>query len=417
MDSIREVQRPADSLSRLRSASTARKSAGLRRTLRPRAAHESLIDLASNDYLGLARDPRVAGATARAALAWGAGATGSRLVTGSTELHQELEAALARFTGAAAGLVFSSGYLANLGVLSALGGPEVLIVSDEANHASVIDGCRLSRARVSVTPHADVEAVEKALDGRHEEHAIVVTDAVFSVAGDLAPIAALHEVARRHGALLVVDEAHSLGVVGPGGQGAVHAAGLAGEPDVMLSVTLSKSLGGQGGAILAAPEVIETLVNAARSFMFDTGLSPAAAGGALMALQLLVAEPVMSARTRDRAAELANALAASGLVPAPPRPTPSPTPTPGQNPLFNKPKPATVPPPPAAIVSQVLGEPATAVRAAEVCRAHGVHVGCFRPPSVPTGKSALRLTARADLTDEDMVRVAAALQAAAADLR
>ncbi len=421
MDSIREVQRPADSLSRFRAATAARNSAGLRRTLQPRGPHDALLDLASNDYLGLARDPRVAGATARAALAWGAGATGSRLVTGSTELHEELETALATFTGAPVGLVFSSGYLANLGTLAALGGPDVLIVSDEANHASVIDGCRLSRSRVAVTPHGDIDAVEKALISREEEHALVVTDAVFSVPGNLAPIAALHEASRRHGAILVVDEAHALGVVGPAGQGAVHAAGLAGEPDIVLNVTLSKSLGAQGGAVLAAPEVIDMLVNAARSFMFDTGLSPAAAGGALAALQLLIAEPVMCARVRSRAAELANALAASGL--APPRPTPSPSPGPGRtgnagrNPLFNRPKAATVPPPPAAIVSLVFGEPATAVRAAEACRQLGVHVGCFRPPSVPVGRSALRLTARADLTDADMARAAAALQAAAADLK
>jgi adenosylmethionine-8-amino-7-oxononanoate aminotransferase len=409
VDSICEVVQPADSLSRFRGAAAARSAAGLRRRLNPRTAHDSLLDLASNDYLGLARDPRVAGATARAALAWGAGSTGSRLVTGSTELHQELETALANFTGAAAALVFSSGYLANVGALTALSGPDVLIVSDAANHASVIDGCRLSRSRVIVTPHCDVDAVEKALISRDEEHAIVVTDAVFSATGDLAPIRALHEVVRRHNAILVVDEAHSLGVLGPSGQGAVHAADLAGEHDLVRVAPLSKALGAQGGAVLAAPEVIDMLVNNARSFMFDTGLSPAAAGGALAALQLLIAEPELATRARSRAAELARALAASGLVPS--RPSPSPTPLP------SKPKPPAAAAPPAAIVPVVFGEPAVAMRAAGACREHGVHVGCFRPPSVPPGRSSLRLTARADLTDDDMALASAAFQAAAADLR
>ncbi len=425
MESIREVLRPADSLSRFRGAAARRQAAGLRRKLTPRTPHDTLLDLASNDYLGLARDPRVSGATARAALAWGAGSTGSRLVTGTTELHQELETALAAFTGATAGLVFSSGYLANLGALSALGGPGVLIVSDADNHASIIDGCRLSRSRVSVTPHLDVDAVEQALVARHEEHALVVTDGVFSAAGDLAPIQELHEVARRYEAILVVDEAHALGVLGAGGQGAVHAAGLAGEPDVVRTATLSKALGAQGGVVLGAPEVIEMLVNDARSFMFDTGLSPGAAGGALAALQLLLADPDLARRACDRAAELSAAVTAAGLpltrpvsgsptglTPGPaPSPTPSPTPSPRKAPQA-----ATAAPPPAAIVSVALGLPALALRAAEACREHGVLVGCFRPPSVPAGRATLRLTARADLADDDMERAAAALQAAAATL-
>ncbi|RFU39319.1 aminotransferase class I/II-fold pyridoxal phosphate-dependent enzyme, partial [Actinomadura logoneensis] len=270
----------------------AREDAGLRRRLLPRdGGHGGLIDLASNDYLGLCRDPRLAAGAARAVREYGTGATGSRLVTGTTELHAELDRRLAAFTGTAAGLVFSSGYLANLGAVATLGGPDVLVVSDRANHASIVDACRLSRSRVEITPHRDVAAVRRALAGRREPHALVVTDAVFSVDGDLAPLAALHAAARAHGALLVVDEAHALGVVGDGGRGAAHAAGLAGEPDVVLTLTLSKALASQGGAVLGAPEVIATLVEAGRAFIFDTGLAPAAVGAALAALDVLAAEP------------------------------------------------------------------------------------------------------------------------------
>jgi len=379
-----------DPLDRLRGAAAAREAAGLRRHVRGRGPDEPLLDLASNNYLGLARDPRVKAAAAEAALTWGGGSTGSRLVTGSTELHAQLEAALASFTGSAAGLVFSSGYLANIGTIAALGGPNVLVVSDAANHASVIDGTRLSRSRVCVTPHCDVGAVEAALSGRSEEHALVVTDAVFSVDGDLAPIRGLHDVARRHGALLIVDEAHALGVVGVRGQGAVDAAGLSGEADVIRTVTLSKALGAQGGAVLGAPEVIETLVNTARAFIFDTGLAPAAAGAALAALRALEAEPQLAEQARDRAVELARSAAAAGLEPSAPA---------------------------AAVVSVLIGAPENALRAAQTCRDHGVHVGCFRPPAVPPGRSCLRLTARANLSDEDVALANAALCAAAAALR
>jgi 8-amino-7-oxononanoate synthase len=168
--------------------------------------------------------------------------------------------------------VFSSGYLANLGAVTALAGAGSLVVSDAQNHASLVDACRLARGDVVVTAHRDVAAVNRALADRRTEQAVVVTDAVFSVDGDLAPLAELHRTARHHGALLVVDEAHGLGVVGPEGRGAAAAAGIAGEPDVVLTLTLSKSLGAQGGAVLADPVVIEHLVNTARAFIFDTGL-------------------------------------------------------------------------------------------------------------------------------------------------
>lgn len=372
-----------DPLVRLRDAAARRAEAGLRRALRPRTAdHNGLIDLASNDYLGLASDPRLMAGAVAAAREYGTGSTGSRLVTGTTELHAELDRRLAAFTGSPAGLVFSSGFLANLGAVTALGGRDTLVVSDQVNHASIVDACRLSRSRVEILPHRDAAAAERALAGRDEEHALVVTDAVFSVDGDLAPLAELHRIARAHGAFLIVDEAHALGVIGDRGRGAVHAAGLAGEPDVVRTVTLSKSLAAQGGAVLGAPEVIETMIDTGRSFIFDTGLNPPAAGAALAALDVLESDPGLPGRARDRARRMANIAAGSGLETADPA---------------------------AAVVPVYLGEPHAAVRAAEICAEHGVRVGCFRPPSVPKGRACLRLTARATVNESDLATLKQAL--------
>lgn len=346
----------------------------MRRVLKARPAHDTVVDLAGNDYLGLSRDPRVVEGGVAALRAWGAGSTGSRLVTGTTELHQALETALAAFCGFASGLVFSSGYAANLGALTALSGPGALIVSDAANHASLVDACRLSRARIAVVPHNDVGAFDAVLADRAEERALLVTDSVGSVDGDHAPLSALHRVARERGAVLVVDEAHGLGVCGPGGRGLLAAAGLAGQDDVVATVTLSKALGSQGGAVLGPAAVIEHLVDTARSFIFDTGLAPASVGAALAALNLLAADPALPA------AALAAAVAVAGA--------------------------AGVPAPESAVVSVILGEPDLALRAAARCLERGLRVGCFRPPSVPPGTSRLRLTARANLTpgELDVVR-------------
>src|SRR5581483_6714146 len=195
-----------------------RRSAGLRRSLRTRPAVAVEVDLASNDYLGLSQHPAVIEAGVQALRTWGAGSTGSRLVTGNTELHEEFEAVLAEFVGAPSALVFSSGYTANLAAVVALSGPGALIVSDAHCHASIVDACRLSRARVVVAAHRDVDAVETTLASRVEDRAVVVTDSVFSADGALAPLPALHDVCRRHGALLLVDEAHALGVRGQGGR-------------------------------------------------------------------------------------------------------------------------------------------------------------------------------------------------------
>ncbi|MFC0431141.1 8-amino-7-oxononanoate synthase [Kutzneria buriramensis] len=355
--------------------SQARQDAGLTRQLRPRAAGSDALDLASNDYLGLAKDKRVAGAAAAAALKWGAGSTGSRLVTGSTELHTELELELASFCGMQAALVFSSGFMANLAAVAALSGPESAIVADKLIHASLIDGTRLSKANVAVVAHCDVAAAANALATRKTERALVVTDSVFSVDGDLAPLPQLAEACGKHGAALLVDDAHGFGVIGDEGKGAVHDAGLAGSPNVVMTLTLSKSLGAQGGAILGPRRVIKHMVDTARSFIFDTGLAPGSAAAALTALRVLKEEPELAGKARRNALDLTERLTAAGLHAS--------TPT-------------------AAVVSVRAPSPEAAVAWANDCRTAGVVVGCFRPPSVPDQISRLRLTARADLTTADL---------------
>ncbi|MFV8175464.1 8-amino-7-oxononanoate synthase [Mycolicibacterium peregrinum] len=348
-----------------------RRQAGLRRELRTRPAVATELDLASNDYLGLSQHPEVLDGGIEALRTWGAGAGGSRLVTGNTELHEEFETALATFVGAESALVFSSGYTANLGAVVALSGPGTLLVSDALTHASLVDACRLSRARVTVTPHLDVDAVGAALSSRTEDRAVVLTESVFSTDGVLAPLRELHAVCRRHGALLLVDEAHGLGVRGPGGQGLLYESGLAGAPDVVMTTTLSKALGSQGGVVLGPEPIRAHLIDAARPFIFDTGLAPAAVGAASAALRVLIAEPQRAQAVLEHAAELARISGDTAV-------------------------------PDSAVVSVILGDPEVAVAAAAACLDRGVRVGCFRPPTVPEGTSRLRLTARASLTADEM---------------
>ncbi|RRQ29606.1 8-amino-7-oxononanoate synthase [Rhodococcus sp. Eu-32] len=361
----------------LTDAAQHRRNSGLHRVLRARTTADRMIDLASNDYLGLVRHPDVVDAACAATRAFGTGATGSRLVTGTTTLHDQLENALSTFMGAESALVFSSGYTANLAAVTALSGRGSLVLSDAHSHASLVDACRLSRARVEIYARTDLARVEHLLRERSEERALVVTDSVFSADGELAPLGELHRLCRAHEALLVVDEAHGLGVRGTGGRGYVEEQGLDGAPDIVVTATLSKSLASQGGVVLGPAAVRDHLIDTARPFVFDTGLAPAAVGAASAALTVLRNEPERAAAVRERADRLADI--------------------------------AGVPHSQSAVVSVVLGDPDTAVRAAGDAREQGVHVGCFRPPSVPAGTSRLRLTARATLTDDELDRVAQVL--------
>ncbi|WP_030488609.1 8-amino-7-oxononanoate synthase [Micromonospora chokoriensis] len=358
----------ADWLAALDRRAQLRAKAGLTRRLISRPADDQMIDLAGNDYLGLATHPEVTAAATAALSAYGLGATGSRLVRGSTDAHRALEDDLARWLGTDGTLVFSSGYLANLGALRALVQPRTLLVSDAHNHASLIDGCRLSGAETVVTRHADVDAVAAALAAAPGRPAVVVTESVFSVDGDLAPLARLHAVARRHGALLLVDDAHALGLTGPAGAGAVAAVGLAGEPDVVVTATLSKALGGAGGVVAGPAEFVRHLVETGRTFIFDTALPPAIAAGVHAALRLAQAGDDRRAELADRVGFAVGRLRSAGL---------------------------TVSAPDAAVISVTAPGPEAATAWAADCRDRGVAVGCFRPPSTPDSRSRLRLTVSA----------------------
>jgi 8-amino-7-oxononanoate synthase len=356
-----------------------RARAGLSRELRPRGAADSAIDLAGNDYLGLARHPSVIAAAAQALSEYGLGATGSRLVRGSTDLHAALEADLAGWLGVEAALVYSSGYLANLGAVRALARPRTVLVSDAHNHASLVDGCRGVGSETVVYPHCDVAAASVALASAAAggRPAVLVTESVFSVDGDLAPLRELHAVARQHGALLLVDDAHALGVIGPGGAGGVAAAGLSGEPDVVVTATLSKALGGAGGVVAGPAELVEHLVDTGRTFIYDTALPPAVVAGVGAALRL--ARPAddrraeLAARARRLAALDAPGAAAAGKVVSPA----------------------------GGVVSLVAPSAQAAVDWAAACRLRGVAVGCFRPPSTPDNTSRLRLTVNVGVPSDD----------------
>jgi 8-amino-7-oxononanoate synthase len=331
---------------------------------------ERLLDLAGNDYLGLARDPRVVAGAAETARSYGAGAGASRLVSGTLSIHTELEREMAAFTGFPAALAFSTGYHANLSVVQALADSDTLIVSDAHIHASLIDACRLSRAPVTVTAHNDVAAVARALAGRSQRRALVLAETIYSVLGDAAPVAELAELVAASDAVLIADEAHALGVAGPGGRGLLAAHGLAGRPDVVATGTLSKSFGAQGGLVLGQPALREHLVNRARPFIYDTGLAPPAAGAALAALQVVKAAPELPGKARRNAAVLADAVGVAA--------------------------------PAGAVLSVPMPGPHEALAAVATAAEHGIRIGCFRPPSTPDGISRLRLTAHADHTDENL---------------
>jgi len=359
----------------LAAEAAAREEAGLTRVLSPRSADEAVVDLAGNDYLGLARDPRVRRAAADTALVWGGGAGASRLVSGTLDLHVELERALAGWTGQEAALVTSSGYAANLAVVTGLVGRGCHVVSDAHVHASLVDAARLSRARVSIVPHDDVDAVRSALaTSAPAERTIVLVESVYSVLGDEGSLVALATACEESGALLVVDEAHGLGVRGPG---VAAQLGLAGLPHVLVTATLSKALGSQGGVVLGPAAVVEHLVNRARAFIFDTALAPAAAGAALRALEIARSTPELEGLVRARVRQLAHAL--------------------------------DVEPPAGAVLSVPMPSAAAAVAARDAALGAGVRVGCFRPPSVPDGISRLRVTVSAGVPDGEWERAVTVL--------
>ena len=344
--------------------------------------------LCSNNYLGFADHPRVRQAAADAAERFGASAGASRLVSGNMSLHRRLEERIAEFSGYEASLVFGSGYLANLGTVAALAGRGQVVFSDELNHASIIDGCRLSRAERFVYRHGDLEHLSWGLRKAGATATLIVTDAVFSMDGDVAPVAELAELARRHGCRLLVDEAHAIGALGPGGRGAVAEAGLAGEVDVLVG-TLGKTLGSYGAYVCAEAELVDLLVNTARPFIFSTGLPPPALGAALAALTLLDGQSGMVEQLARNAVILRQALAEFGLDVGGSR---------------------------TQIVPVIVGDAAGAMALCERALEGRVFAQAIRPPTVPEGTSRLRLSVMANHRADELCAAAGVIGSAAREL-
>jgi 8-amino-7-oxononanoate synthase len=385
-DRARPATGAADAAERL----LALREAGLHRRMRtvegaqgPRVRIDGsdVILLCSNNYLGLAEDARVRSAGARAYRDFGAGAGASRLVSGTMAAHESLERRLARFHERRGALLFGSGYLANTGVIAALAQRGEIVYSDALNHASIIDGCRLAGAAIFVYRHGDPEHLGWALQRAQAPPALIVTDGIFSMDGDVAPLARLVEVARTHRARLMVDEAHAVGAYGPGGRGVVAAAGLNAEVDVITG-TLGKALGGYGAYAAIGDCLRELLVNTARPLIFSTGLPPATAAAAEAALDVIEAEPERIARLQSNAAVLRAGLRAEGL---------------------------DIPETGTQIIPVTLGDPERALAAS--CRAldRGVYAQAIRPPTVPEGTSRLRMTVMASHEPAELRQAAAVI--------
>jgi 8-amino-7-oxononanoate synthase len=364
--------------------------AGLLRSLEPlsspqgpcvRIGQESLLNFSSNDYLGLASHPQVV-AAARAALErWGMGSGASRLLVGDTDAHRALEARLRTFEDAEAVLLFNGGYSANVGLVPALVGRGDAVFSDALNHGSLVDGCRLSRARVEVYAHSDAGSLSALLASTPARRKLVVTDSVFSMDGDVAPLAELLEVCRKAGAALLVDEAHATGVLGARGAGLCEALGLTRDVDVRMG-TLGKALGCFGAYVATNSPVVALLVNKARSFIFSTALPASVCAAAVAALDVLAAEPDLRARLWRNIHRFTEGLRALGH-PAHPS---------------------------SAISPVVLGSPERAVAAAAFLRERGLLVKAIRPPTIPAGTSRLRFALSAAHSPAHLEQALAGLQ-------
>jgi len=372
-------------------------SSGLRRRLRvidgPQGP-QVLLDgrpvllLCSNNYLGLADHPRLRRAAADAALSLGTSAGASRLISGTMSIHAELESRLADFKGTEAALLFGSGYLANTGTIAALARRDEVVFSDELNHASIIDGCRLAGAETFVYRHADTEHLAWGLRRAGGRAALVVTDGVFSMDGDVAPLAELAELSVRHGCRLLVDEAHATGCIGPGGRGSVAAAGVTDEVDVIVG-TLGKALGGYGAYVCGSAELVDYLVNSARPFIFSTAPPPPSVAAAGAALDLISEHSGLVQRLGENAAALRDGLRAEGLEPI------------GSE---------------TQIVPLVIGEADDTMALCERLLDEGVFAQAIRPPTVPPGTCRLRLTTMATHRTADLRHAAKLIGAAARDL-
>ena len=360
--------------------------AGLRRHLRTvRSAPTGTINLdgrdvvllGSNNYLGLSTHPKVIAAAVEATRAFGTGASGSRLISGNSERYTSLETNLAEVKGTEAALVFSSGYAANTSVIPVLAGEGDLILSDALNHASIIDGCRLSRATKEVYRHCDMEHLKSLLsESQAFQRRLIVTDGVFSMDGDIAPLPDICNLAAAHDAMVLVDDAHGFGVLGENGSGTLAHFGLGGENIIQMG-TLSKAVGALGGYIAGSHALIEVLVNRARGFIFTTGLPPAIVAAADAALDVMRSEPQLRQRLFSHAKHLKTVLIDLGY---------------------------TLLPSETQILPVVFGSPQRATDVAEALLTAGVFAPAIRPPAVPTGTSRLRLTVMATHTEAEIQR-------------
>lgn len=338
---------------------------------------------ASNSYLDLAADPRVKQAAAEAALTWGAGSGGSRLTTGNLALHEALEAKLAQFKGTEAALVFNTGYMANVGIISALCDSESVIFSDEYNHASIIDGARLSKARIVVYKHNDMQDLEGKILATPCSKGLIVSDAVFSMDGDIIDLPAFVALGKKYHLLTMIDEAHATGVIGKTGHGTVEHFGGIARPDILMG-TLSKSLGAEGGYACASRVIIEYLKNKARSFIFATAQAPATLAAALRAIEVLEAEPQRAQNLQHNVEFFLHALNAEDVEAA------SPT----------------------AIIPVIIGDEATALKVADELLASGVLAPAIRYPTVAKGTARLRIALMATHTKEELAQTAKLIGAA-----
>jgi 8-amino-7-oxononanoate synthase len=349
---------------------------------------ERLVLMSSNNYLGLASHPALGAAACHAIERYGTGAGSSRLIAGHADLHAEVEAKLATFKGTEAALLFPSGYQANVGAITALVGRGDHVFSDELNHASIIDGCRLSRATTHVYPHCKMQSLAAALDeAPREGRRLIVTDSVFSMDGDRAPLAELIEIAEHYHSVLMVDEAHAAGVLGPRGAGLADELGVGDRIPVHMG-TLGKALGSAGAYVAGSRMLVDLLINRARSFIFTTGLAPASVAAAGAALDVVAAEPERRRALADNATYLRDGLRAQGFA------------VEGDT----------------HILPVVLGGNDRTVAFASALRRHGVLVHAIRPPTVPLGTARLRVTPIATHTGAHLDRTLDAFAAAAREV-
>jgi len=367
----------------LSAARRRRQELGLQRAMRPvdgpQGTHleidgRSVLSLCSNNYLGIANHPALAEAAARAAVDLGVGSGASRLISGSMRIHHDLEDRIAELKGTPRSLLFTSGYQANIGTIAALVGAGDEVFSDELNHASLIDGCRLSQASIRVYGHNNIDDLADQLSRRHGGRRLIVTDSIFSMDGDAAPLREITELAVRHDAMVMVDEAHATGVIGARGSGLVEELGLQDRVTVQMG-TLGKALGGFGAYVAARSDVIDHLVNHARTFIFTTALPPPVAAAAIAALDLVAKEPERRQRLRSNATRLGHGLRAIGY---------------------------SVPGSDSHILPVIVGEADETMQLSTKLLEHGVFAHGIRPPTVPPGTSRIRATVMATHSGNDI---------------